>query len=367
MRWRIIFAGLRARPVRTAVTIMAVALQVALILILVGLTTGTTKEIGSRVAGVGADIMLQPGGADVILALDSATLDMAFGPKLKQLEGVQSVAPVLVRVNTQSLTNFFGIDPPSFDEVSGGLVYKKGHVFSAPDEIVIDDLFAKDKKLDVGDPYIVEKQTFKVSGIVENGKGARVFMALQKAQELANVTDKVTVYFIKLKDSSNIDGVIERMKTRDGLAGYELRNVPDYASLMNGDHVRVLDPANDVIVFIALCIGVLVIFLSMYTTIMERTREIGILRSLGASKGFIVILIMKEAFLICLVGIVVGMGSSLVIRRIVHEFLPTLQIMISPKWILYASLSALLSGVVGSFHPAFKAASQDPVDAFAYE
>lgn len=367
MRWRIIFAGLRARPVRTGVTILAVALQVTLILVLVGLTTGTSREIGRRIAGIGADIMFQPGGADVVLALDGATLEMQYGPKLLSLDNVKSVTPVLVKVNGATLTNLFGIDPPSFDEVSGGLVYKKGRVFSAPDEIVIDDLFARDKKLDVGNSFELEHRTFKVSGIVENGKGARVFMGLATAQELANVKDKVTVFFIKLKDSSNIDGVIDRMKTKDGLGGYELRNVPEYESLMNGGNIKVLDPANDVIVFVAVCVGVMVIFLSMYTTIMERTREIGILRSLGASRGFIVILIMKEAILICLVGVVLGIGGSFLIVRIVHQFLPTLVFMIGPKWMFNAALSAFLSGVIGSFHPALKAASQDPVEAFAYE
>jgi putative ABC transport system permease protein len=136
---------------------------------------------------------------------------------------------------------------------------------------------------------------------------------------------------------------------------------------MNGANIPGLDAVNEVIVFVALCIGVLVIFLSMYTTIMERTREIGILRSLGASKVFIVTLIMKEALLICLVGILLGMAGSFVISHMARAYFPTLVFLISNKWKFVAALSALMSGVIGSLHPALKASGQDPVEAFAYE
>src|SRR3982751_4896013 len=102
MNWKIILAGLKARPVRTGVTILAVALQVSLILVLVGLTTGTADEIGRRVAGIGADIMFQPAGSDVILALDSATLVPEIGPKLLEFKEVQNVSPVLVRFNSKN-------------------------------------------------------------------------------------------------------------------------------------------------------------------------------------------------------------------------------------------------------------------------
>jgi putative ABC transport system permease protein len=151
------------------------------------------------------------------------------------------------------------------------------------------------------------------------------------------------------------------------IPGYEIRNGPEYAALMTGANVPYMDAVNQVIVFVAICIGVLVIFLSMYTTIMERTREIGILRSLGASKTFIVTLIMKEAILICLIGVVMGTLGSYVIVYVVQSFFPTMAFQISNQWKVYAALSALLSGVVGSLHPSLKAASQDPVEAFAYE
>jgi len=232
MKWQIILSGLRARPVRTGVTIMAVSLQVALILVIVGLTTGTANEIGKRIAGVGADIMFQAPGADVLLAANGANLKEKFATELAAKEGIQRVAPVLVKISTAPLVNIFGIDPESFNEVSGGLVYLDGKVFSEPDEIVIDDIFSRDKKLKVGDSIELIKHKFKVSGIVQNGKGSRVFMGLEAAQDLNNSPNMVSVFFIKLKDSRNINAAIEKLSA--DFPGYELRNVPEYAALMNG-------------------------------------------------------------------------------------------------------------------------------------
>jgi len=365
VKWKIILSGLKARPVRTAVTILAVSLQVSLILVIVGLTTGTADEIGHRIANVGADVMFQPAGADVLLAANGVTLKESYGPTIAAEEGIQGVTPVLVKLLLKPVVNIMGIDPPSFDAVSGGFEYLSGKVFSAPDEIIIDDIFARDKKLRVGDRIELLSHSFKVSGIFRNGKASRIFMGLKASQDLTDNPGKVSIFFIKLKDASDIDGTIEKLKV--DFPGYEFRNVPEYAKLMNGASIPYYDSFNAVVVFVALCIGVLVIFLSMYTTIMERTREIGILRSLGASKSFIVTLIMKESILLCLLGVILGTVGSFAIIGVAKSFYPTLAFLIGYKWMINAAISALVSGVVGSLHPALKAASQDPVEAFAYE
>jgi putative ABC transport system permease protein len=114
-------------------------------------------------------------------------------------------------------------------------------------------------------------------------------------------------------------------------------------------------------------IGVLVIFLSMYTTVTERTREIGILRSMGASKGFIVTLILQESLFLCGLGVVAGIGASYALEAALESTFSTLVILIEPGWLWRAALFAILSGLIGSLYPALKAANQDPIEALAYE
>ncbi len=118
----------------------------------------------------------------------------------------------------------------------------------------------------------------------------------------------------------------------------------------------------------AVTIGFLVIFLSMYTTITERTREIGILKSLGAGKGYIIDLILREAIVICIIGTLAGFGATAVGRKALTSVFPTLSVEYPGiEWAVWAALLALVGSIIGAFYPALRAASLDPVDALSYE
>jgi putative ABC transport system permease protein len=105
----------------------------------------------------------------------------------------------------------------------------------------------------------------------------------------------------------------------------------------------------------------------MYTTIIERTREIGVLKSLGASKGYIVQVILSETTLLCAAGIGAGIGMSYAVRAFFLKAFPTLTIIISAGWILRAAVIAILGGLIGAAYPAWVASRKDPVEALAYE
>src|SRR5207253_5394715 len=116
------------------------------------------------------------------------------------------------------------------------------------------------------------------------------------------------LFFIKANTEQDIDRVTASLNTL--LPDYKLMAARDITTLMSPDKIPGLDAFIQSVVFIAISVGVLVIFLSMYTTITERTREIGILRSLGASKGFIVWLIFEESLVLCMLGVGLGFISS---------------------------------------------------------
>jgi putative ABC transport system permease protein len=122
-----------------------------------------------------------------------------------------------------------------------------------------------------------------------------------------------------------------------------------------------------VMIGIAVVIGFLVIFLSMYTTVIERTREIGVLKSLGASKGYIVRVILSETTLLCLTGAVFGIGLSFLLKSAFTHAFPALTIQITTDWVLRASAIAILGGLLGACYPAWIASRKDPVEALAYE
>src|SRR5262245_22472517 len=366
MNKQMIIAGLKARPVRTTVSILAVMLEVVLILVIVGLTTGIAQETAKRTAGVGGEIMVQPPNSSVFLALNSNTMPISIGDEIAKLPAVKAVTPVQVMVNSGAgLEVIYGLDPQSFDAVSGGFNWIDGGIFKGPNDIIVDDVWKKSRGIEVGQQVKVLDHVYNVAGIVEHGKGARVFMSFDAMRDLTGQPTRASLFFVKIKNPDQVKEAVGQIGNI--LPGYTIRDFKEYESLMSPSNIPGLKAFFDAVLVISLCVGVLVIFLSMYTTITERTREIGILRSLGASKGYIVSLIFQESTLVCAIGVFFGIGSSFLIAAVVEGVSPTLNVVITFGWILRASVVAILSGIIGAFYPSLKAAAQDPVEALAYE
>src|SRR5262245_51900379 len=194
MNTQVIIAGLKARPVRTTVSILAVTLEVVLILVIIGLTTGIAGETAKRTAAV-AEITVQPPNSSAFLALTSNTMPLALGDEIAKLPAVKAVSPIFVLVNTsQGVESIFGIDPQSFNAVSGGFYFHEGGLFKNIDEIVVDDVWAKSKHLTVGQQVELLNHQYKVAGIVEHGLGARVFMSLETARELSPQANRASLF-----------------------------------------------------------------------------------------------------------------------------------------------------------------------------
>jgi putative ABC transport system permease protein len=363
---KLIVSNILYRPIRTAVSALAVAIEVAMVMLFVGLAHGLVNEAAQRLEGVGADIMVQPPGASFLLAFSQAPMPMKIGDKLKELPHVLAVAPVFFNFNSAGdLIIIYGIDMESFVRVSGGFAYHSGGPFVDPYDLLVDDLYAKANHVRVGQTISLLNHEFHVCGIVEHGKGARLFIPLSTAEDLYQVQDKASVFFIKCTEPAYTRDVADAI--RQLLPKYQVLPVKEYMSLMTSNNMPFLNDFIGVVVAIAVGIGFLVIFLSMYTTITERTREIGILKSLGASKGYIIAVILREASLLSAVGIIAGYGVAVIARRAILAHHPTLFIELTVEWAAYAAILAVAGSMVGAFYPAMRAARLDPVDALAYE
>jgi putative ABC transport system permease protein len=354
------------RPMRTLITVVGVAVEVALVILVVGLTSGLMQDYAKRTEGVGADVMVQPPSASLFISFSGAPMPISIAEKLQQLDYVQAVAPVLVQFNSvTALENIFGIDPESFDAVSGGFVFYGGHALQDPYDILVDDIYAKGKKVKVGQTVHVLGHDFHIAGIVEHGKSARLFVLISTLQEMMGARDKATIFFIKCDRSDHAAAVEDEAKHL--LPGYEVRQPKSLMALMTSSNVPFLGTFINVMIGIAVTVGFLVTFLSMYTTVIERTREVGVLKSLGASKGYIVRIILSETTLLCLLGLAAGIGLSFLTKDIMQKVWPSLPIQITVSWIVRAGLIALLGGLIGATYPAWLASRRDPVEALAYE
>ncbi|MFN8008037.1 MAG: FtsX-like permease family protein [Terriglobia bacterium] len=368
MRTRYVLANVLHRPVRTVVSVLAISLEVLLILMVVGICKGIIVETAERQKGIGADIFLRPPNAPVILSAGGARMSTTDLDKLKAIKEIQAVTPVLMQLDTAAgWVNIYGIEYRSYVEVSGGFTFVAGGPFSSPlaDEIIVDDLFQQSKRLKVGDEQELRGKNFKICGVVRHGKGARIFVPIETLQNMTGWTGQASMALVKCDTPASIDSVIAQMQA--ALPGYLVNSSEEFISLLTNNSPPGLDIFIRVVVGIAVIIGSFAIFLAMYTTISERTREIGILKSLGASKIYIVNLILRETVALSLVGTALGVVLMFAGKEIIESLIPTQMVLITFRWILIATALTLFSGVSGSIYPAVRAARKDPLTALDYE
>jgi putative ABC transport system permease protein len=287
---------------------------------------------------------------------------------LRRMPHVKVVSPVIWQIVTGGgLEVIDGIDFASFEALGGPFQFLQGGPFQGPDDALVDDYIARQRHVRVGDTMEILNHNFRVAGIVENGRGARKFVPMTTLQDLIGAKDKASVFYVKLDDPANADAVVAAVKAQPGMERYSVLSTPDYLSMMTPSHLPGFRPFIGVVIGVSLIIGFLVIFQSMYTAVMERTREIGILKSLGASKLYIVNVILRETVLLALAGIAVGIAISLAARVGIQHRWPLVHIDKSNLWMMRATIIAIVGAAAGAIYPAFKAAQKDPIDALAYE
>ncbi len=365
MMGELIARNLLHRPLRTLIGAMGIAVEVTLVVIIVGLTSGLLTETAKRIEGIGADIMLQPSNASYLLALGGAPMPIKIGEKLAEMKYVQSVAPVLFQFNTSGVEIVYGIDPESFRAVSGGFVFLQGHDLEGPDDILVDDIAAKVKKIQAGETYRIFEHDWHVAGVVEHGKGSRLFVPLTTLQELVGARDKASVFFLKCTRPEHTEDVMEKM--HHDFSGYTVRPLKDLMSMYTSTNIPGLQSFINAMILLAVTIGLLVIFLTMYTTVIERTKDIGVLKSLGANHWFVIRALLSESAALCVLGIGAGIGLSYLVRAGFIWKFPTLTILITSGWVLRAAGIALLGALFGASYPAWLASRKDPVEALSYD
>lgn len=362
--FKLIFSNLRQRPTRTLVSVIAVALGVALLLVSMGLSYGQLLDTAQRTQGIGGDFILQPSDASLIFALNSGTIPVRVQKVIEEVDGVEAATPILAKFLGDQFHIVFGIDAESFGRVNRSLSFVEGRGFAGPREVIIDTIYANSRKMKAEDPLQILGNQFRVSGVFRQGIGARVLLPLTTLQELNGTPDKATMFFIRAKEGVALEQVYDSLKER--FENYKITKASELQEIMM-DNTPVFKEFVTAMVCISVTISFLIILLAMYSTITERTREIGILKSLGASKGYIVRLILNESLLICAAGVGLGFLSTFVAIQFIVAAFPTLPVTITLFWRVTAAVMAVTGGTLGALYPAVKAAGMDPVKALGYE
>ncbi|MCU1224300.1 MAG: hypothetical protein JWQ42_2393 [Edaphobacter sp.] len=361
---KLVVGNLVHRPLRSLISVFAVAIEVIMILSITAILMGKLNGFKERQNGIGMDMFVRPSTTNNFVGMSPAAASVKVADVLAKLPHVEVAAPVNIQI-TSTLDNIYGIDFKSYNDLLP-FVFRSGGPFQAPYDIIVDEYAADGKN--VGDTIQVLNHPFRISGIVNHGKGGRKFIPIDTMGVLTGNEGKATMFYLKTEDPPKYeDAVRDEILATPGMNTYSVLKTEEYLSSMTPNALPGFNIGLRVVIGIAVVIGFLVIFQAMYTAVMERTREIGILKSLGASRLYIIGIVLRETGLLALAGIVLGVAASYALSGILQNRFPTLDFVINLPYVWKSVVIAFVGALFGALYPAFKAASKDPIDALSYE
>jgi putative ABC transport system permease protein len=361
---KLVLENLKHKPMRSLLSILLIGVPVTLILCLVGLSHGFLEDNLRRTRGIGADVIVRPKGSTVL------TLSGGISDKIVDWLGKQPHVKMAVGAVNQPVQGVTlgatGIDLNQFDRMSGGFTYLHGGPFQGPDDVIIDQFYADQERAHVGDRITILNTPWRVCGIIEGGKLAHIVFPLGVLQEKTSNTGEVSQIYLKLDDPANTAAVVQDLKNQ--LPDWPIFSMAEFTSLINVNNIPALREFIIVIMAIGVIIGFAVVCLSMYMAVLQRTREIGILKSLGASQVFILRIILTEAVILGIGGTVLGIAMSFGACWLIRALEPaSIPMVIVPIWWPIAGVITLIGSAFGALYPGLSAARHDTIEALAYE
>ncbi|MDT7541478.1 MAG: putative transport system permease protein [Acidobacteriota bacterium] len=366
----LVLSNIAHRPARTFVTVLGVGVGVLLVIFTVGLAHGVLRERGRREASVGAEIMVRASGSMGFSGQQPFAVPVAHANELARIAGVRAAVP-LGQTTASSETGFGvrlvdGIDFDSYSRLAGTRIVE-GRALEKGDEAIVDPLWIEQNKRDaqarVGGTVKLYERLFRIVGVFEPPGGGRIKIPLATMQDQLGSEGRVSSILVACMNPAEQDAVAARIHA--AFPEDQIIFTRDLSELY-ATGVPALNVFISVIVAIASAISVLVILLAMYTTVTERTRQIGILKSLGMSNTKIAWVIEQEAIAVSVLGVALGLALTLAARFALMR-VSTLSVEIEPRWIIFSLLIGLVGGTIGALYPALRAARQDAVEALSYE
>lgn len=363
----LVFANLKVRPFRTLISVVGVALGVILVVLFTGLAKGMTQDMAKRASNWKAEIVFSRAGG-MEFNSSNMNVDTAYAPKLAEIDGVASVVPVgrYITPNTKGrfgVLQLDGVDWAPFAAMND-MELTSGRAAVANDEVIVDERQAREDKLQLGDTIeLFGGHKYKVTGVFSPPSGSRIKMSLGALQTALEAPHKCTYILVKVKDGVDPATVAAAINTK--LPGNKVNLTSDII-IDAQERVPGLNTFLKVLVGLGAFVSIIFVLLSMYTTITERRKEIGILKSLGASKGFIIKTIEGEAFLIGVFGVVLGFAASFIASWLItYKF--ELVFQFNAGWMISAVAIAVGGSLFGALYPAWSASAIDPVEVMVNE
>lgn len=364
---KLAWENVRFRPMRTLLSMLLIAFSVTSILTLKGMTNGFLENALQRNEGVGADLIFRPKESSVLSSFNGIPMSEKFVAKLAQEPHVVAATGVAYQpIGGAGFDSVCGIDAASFNRLSGGFVFLEGHPLAKADDILLDQYYAQQAHARAGGTISVLKREWHVAGIVQPGKLAHLFVELPVLQDMMGSAGNVSAIYLKLDNPADADLVKKQLDAK--YVGYPIYTMKDMQALYSVNNVPLLKYFTDTVLISSVLFGFIVVALSMYMAVLQRTREIGILKSLGASKNFVMAMILAEAGALgvggTIAGIILSFGTRFLLDNLARASFPQAIVV---EWWPIAGAIAVAGALLGAIFPGALAVRQDPIEALAYE
>jgi len=364
----LVFSNMLHRPARTVVSIVGIGIGILLIVFTVGLANGTMRERATRESNVGAEIMFRAPGSLGLTGADALRLPVEMAAEIERVEGVAAAVPIAQNSVAASDATVGSrlVDGVPFDKYAAlaGLQVVQGRKFAdGRDEIMVDTAWFERRKAKIGDKFSLYERDFEIVGAYEPSAGARIKIPLTTMQAQLGAEGKASAFLVKVKDGFTPQQVGDNLNAA----------FPDNQIILTSEleelYMQGFPAMNiflDVVIGVAAVISAMIILLTMYTTVTERTRQIGVLKSLGMSSPGIAWTIVQEALLISIGGIMFGLLVTYLLKLALAKW-TTLTVVIEPQLVLTIIIVGILSGTIGALYPGLRAARLDAVEALNYD
>jgi len=384
------------RRLRAWLTILGIVVGIAAVVALVSLGQGLQYTVDQQFSKIGMDMVtVQIKSSSFGVASTTNMLTENDYEVVARSEGVDGAVRILggvAKIGYNKKTKYFSIRGMPTDETSR--VYTSvsmydveyGRMIKSGDrnKVVIGPEFADEKNfgraVELNDKIVINDKEFTIIGIFKTGNNPgisqAVIITLDDARDMFEEPDEVSMLMVKVKDAREIDDTIENIKKdlrrhrriKEGQEDFTVQStksfIESFLVVFNVVTVLLVGLAS-----ISLLVGAIGIANTMYTAVLERRREIGVMKAIGAKNSDILTIFMIESAVIGLIGGIIGMsigvGLSLIAQQLIGTFLGEgfFQVFL-PWWLLAgAAAFALVIGTISGILPAKQAAKMHPVEA----